>query len=201
MASHETAFNPKRPMEEKTTQQKKKSAISSSGRKKIISLWLDDYDNIFSDFDPRPYSTRTLSDDFIDETKKVTYEAKPGLFDVTFLIPQNKRNRNMEKVINRRLHAHFNKHHQMLEKEFRNLRRKGFLVCLLATFLMFTATSMVYLEDQHPVFSYILVLLEPSAWFAWWFGLDHIFYISKANRHELEFNRKMSRAEIRFDAY
>lgn len=144
---------------------------------------------------------RSLSDDFLDETKKVTYEAKPGLFDVTFLIPHNKRNKNMEKVINRRLKTHFGKHLLRLEKEYKALRKRGYLACLLATFLMFSAASMVYLESLSPIFKYVLVMLEPSAWFTWWYGLDHVFYISKANKQEMEFNRKMSRAEIRFDAY
>lgn len=35
-----------------------------------ISLVLDTYDDIFSDFDPRPYGERALSSDFLDEAKK-----------------------------------------------------------------------------------------------------------------------------------
>ena len=39
-----------------------------------IFLWLDDFDDIFSDFDPRPYSARELSDDFLDEVRKIAAE-------------------------------------------------------------------------------------------------------------------------------
>lgn len=39
-----------------------------------ISIWLDNYDDIFSDFDPRPYSQRSLSDDFLAEAKKIEHE-------------------------------------------------------------------------------------------------------------------------------
>ena len=34
-------------------------------KKGEISLLLDSYTGIFSDFDPRPYAERTLSDDFL----------------------------------------------------------------------------------------------------------------------------------------
>ena len=36
-----------------------------------ISILLDSYDDIFSDFDPSHYSERTLFDDFIVQSKKI----------------------------------------------------------------------------------------------------------------------------------
>ena len=41
-----------------------------------ISIWLETYDDIFSDFDPKAYSERVLSDDFLVEIRKVSYEKK-----------------------------------------------------------------------------------------------------------------------------
>ena len=38
-----------------------------------ISLWIDSYDDIFSDFDPRPFSARNISDDFLYEVKKTSF--------------------------------------------------------------------------------------------------------------------------------
>jgi hypothetical protein len=35
-----------------------------------FSIWLDEYDDIISDFDPWLYSERALSDGFINEAKK-----------------------------------------------------------------------------------------------------------------------------------
>ena len=37
-----------------------------------ISLWLDDYDDLFSDFDSRNYLKRRVSEDFLEELKSVT---------------------------------------------------------------------------------------------------------------------------------
>jgi hypothetical protein len=38
--------------------------ITTNGTE-VISLWLATYDDLFSDFDPRSFTKRVLSDDFI----------------------------------------------------------------------------------------------------------------------------------------
>lgn len=39
-----------------------------------ISIWLDTYDDIFSDFDYRQFSEKALSDDFLTELQKMYRE-------------------------------------------------------------------------------------------------------------------------------
>ena len=56
-----------------------------------ISLWLDTYDDIFSDFDPRPYSQREMSEDFLKEISRRYLEGKHGRFEVHFTIPSSER--------------------------------------------------------------------------------------------------------------
>src|SRR3989339_701864 len=53
-----------------------------------VSMWLDGYDDIFSDFDPRPYSQRSLSDDFLSEAKKVSSGKTGDRLELRFLIPE-----------------------------------------------------------------------------------------------------------------
>src|ERR1035437_3645551 len=72
-----------------------------------VSIWLDGYDDIFSDFDPRPYSERSLSDDFIAEAKKVSREKLLKINELNLLIPDSKRNAEQESVIIKNLHANF----------------------------------------------------------------------------------------------
>ena len=169
-------------------------------KKTKISLWLDEYDNIFSDFDPRSFSQRSLSDDFLNEAKKVVYEGKPGVFDLTFLVPLNKRNHATENIIKSKLHSHFKKKLAHLQKEHTNYIKKGILLIILGAIFMFVATIVAGWENNF-IFNFLRVVLEPSGWFMSWYGLDHIFYLSKENRQELEFNKKMAHAEINFDSY
>src|SRR3989344_7271696 len=64
-----------------------------------ISLIIDNYDDIFSDFDSRPYSHRNLSDDFMYEAKRVSKEMKEGVAELRFMIPGIERDSNHEGVI------------------------------------------------------------------------------------------------------
>ncbi len=176
-------------------------AKANHPQKLIISLWLDDYDNFFSDFDPRPFSQRALSDDFLSEAKKVTHDKKAGVFDVTFLIPRNKRNKTDEEIIKTRLHSHFKKWYTHLENEHKAIVKKGVLLTILGMFLMVLAISALYMSQYNFFYNYARVVLEPAGWFTAWYGLDHIFYLSKEDKREMEFNKKMVHADFRFDAY
>lgn len=180
---------------------KKRVEIAHHPHKIIISLWLDDYENFFSDFDPRPFSQRALSDDFLYEAKKVTHEMKPGVFDVTFLVPHNKRNKTEEEIIKTRLQAHFRKQFARMEKDYKRIIRKGIMLTVVGVLLMLGAISALHLSQINFAYEYSRVILEPAGWFTAWYGLDHIFYLSKEDKHEMAFNKKMSHAEFRFDAY
>src|SRR5882724_5480335 len=74
-----------------------------------LSVWLDVYDDIFSDFDPRPLQERTLSDDFINEARKMSKEKPDGKIELKMLMPKALRHHETEKIIIKNLHEHF--HH------------------------------------------------------------------------------------------
>src|SRR4051812_46940136 len=76
-------------------------------RKAELSIWLDTYDDIFSDFDPRPYSERALSDDFINEARKMVREKPTGTIELKLLMPSELRNNETENIIINSLHSHF----------------------------------------------------------------------------------------------
>ena len=44
-----------------------------------ISLILDSYNDMFSDFDPRSFSERALSDDFLSECKRAARDKDIGI--------------------------------------------------------------------------------------------------------------------------
>lgn len=165
-----------------------------------ISLWLDTYDDIFSDFDPRPYSERALSVDFLDEVKRASRERASGILELKLLIPKDMRNSEKESSIKKRLHEHFKKHHAILKKEKKKIVKTSIFTCLIG-FTMMAFASL--LRTLHPtVFNSILmVLFEPAGWFAVWFSLDRIFYLVKGKRPDLEFYGKMSKSGISFISY
>ena len=108
--------------------------------KSKVGIWLDSYDNLFSDFDPRIYRQRALSEDFLSQAQHITNEFKPGIFDLTFLIPKKLRNRMTEKVIKERLQKHFKKQAKELEKQKKRVLRKGVITAIIGAMFMFAAT-------------------------------------------------------------
>lgn len=166
-----------------------------------ISLMLDTYDDIFSDFDPRPYSERAISYDFLDEMKRASRDMPSGGISLNLLIPKHERHPVSEKLIKKRLHEHFRKHHGRLHAEIQKTRFEGILIAIIGFVLMGAAMLLGDMNLSARLTTMILVVLEPSGWFAMWFGFDTIFYTAREKKPDLSFYDKMSRCEITFTVY
>ena len=163
-----------------------------------ISLWLDTYDDIFSDFDPRPYSERALSDDFLSEAKKASKEKTSGRIELRFIVPEEQRDNDLEVIIRKRLHEHFRKHAVRLEDEAKMLQRRGVVTAASGFVLMMMASYVSWRKSDSFIYSMLMTVLEPSGWFITWFGLDQLFYTSNQKKPDLEFYRKMAKCDIEF---
>lgn len=169
-----------------------------------ISLKLDQLDDIFSDFDIRPYSKRALSVDFIDEIKRASHDKNHGEIELTLHLPEKERNEHQELIIKDRLNAHFKKHHQLIAKEKKRVVRLGLTMVFLGIICMILA-SLALFRDASGSFglSFLVVFLEPAAWFLLWEGMDLILFNSKNINRDLEFYRKMTgvQGHIHFKSY
>lgn len=169
--------------------------------RKLVSIWLDDYDNIFSDFDPRSFSQRELSDDFLNETRKVLHSEKNKVIQLMILVPVGKRNKSDEHVIKNRLHAHFRHTFDHLRVERKASLRTGVILTLVGFVLSILASATSAYEEAHYLMSLLRVILEPSGWFIVWTGMEKIFYLSGFKHKQFSFNQIMAKAEITFDSY
>lgn len=163
-----------------------------------ISIWLDTYDDIFSDFDYRPFSDKALSDDFIDELQKVYREKEEVVNEVKLFLPEDQRNSEDEKIITKRLHTHFTNNHLQYKDLSRKLLRKGVLFTLFGIIMMLIASYVSSLHSEILIINALLVIFEPAGWFLLWSGLDIIFDIAKQNKKELDFYSKLSKSKISF---
>jgi len=168
--------------------------------KSEISLWLDTYDDIFSDFDPRPYAQRALSDDFLNEAKKASREKGESL-ELRLLIDAKMRNLDHEAMIKKRLHEHFKNHTVRIHAELKDLFIKGVLFVVFGFVMMVIATFLADFEIKNMLITFAMVTLEPAGWFAVWAGFDHIFYMTREKKPEHLFNEKMSKSNIIFESY
>jgi hypothetical protein len=166
-----------------------------------ISLILDGYEDLFSDFDPRPYSEKALSDDFLSECKKITREKliEEGV-KLRLLIPEKKRNYSEEKIIKERLKTIFLKQYHKKQKEIKKIKIEGILWFFLGSGIMVLATFLIKHQTNF-LFKLLTIMAEPAGWFTFWEGLGKIFIDSKEKKPEHDFYYKMSKTKINFISY
>jgi len=163
-----------------------------------ISLILDTYDDIFSDFDPRPFSERTISDDFLLEARRASRDLPSGKIELKFLIPQKQRNIGSENLIRKRLRDYFIRHHQIMQEEMRKTLFRTALMAVLGVVFIMVSTYLRGLGSTSFSMRFLTTLLEPAGWFTTWTGLDEWYYTFTEKKKEHLFFEKMSRAEIIF---
>ncbi|VVC00066.1 Uncharacterised protein [uncultured archaeon] len=171
-----------------------------------ISIIIKEYNDIFSDFDPRPYSQRALSDDFLQEAKKASLVKSAENLALMFLVPEAGRKPQSEAMIKKRLHEYFKHHHDIMNRELTGTQVKGVKLTLLGFGLLLVATFIKMDELKNPnAFQswevFLTTFLEPAGWFTMWTGLEHIFYTWRGKKEDHEFYERMAKAKINFTQY
>lgn len=167
-----------------------------------VSLQLDSYNGIFSDFDPRPYSQRSLSDDFIIEAKKASKDKATGQIELHLSVPKAHRNSAHEITIRKRLRDHFKRHLDIVKKEVQGIFKLGLGFVFFGVLVMFLATYVLFKFPSENFFTHFMViLLEPAGWFMFWEGLNLVVFERKKKNPDLTFYNKMSKVDIMFSGY
>jgi hypothetical protein len=172
--------------------------MSTSGG---IVLWIDGYNDIFSDFDPRPFATRSVSDDFIAQVKKASRELphRPGT--LTLLVPVKARSAEDEPIIQQRLRTFMNETLNRLTVAVSLTRRKGMFFALAGFIVSLGASYLKDMQSAKFVITFLVTLFEPAGWFLLWAGFDHFMIVSKEKRSEITFYKRMEGVRIEFGSY
>lgn len=140
-----------------------------------ITIRLDNYDDIFSDFDPRPFQFRELSDDFLKEIRKRYLEDKRGRFEVRFTIPSSERDLREEALIKKRLREHFASMATREEDTVGSIRAKGYIYIVIGAIVLVADVFALFLLNESSVFYRILsVLLVPAGWYGMFEGMGKV---------------------------
>ena len=166
-----------------------------------ISIILDDYNDLFSDFDPRSYAIRAISHDFLQEARSAAKDKALGQIELDFLVPLRLRSFKDEATIKKRLRDYFKKHHDSVHQEVKTIRKRGAIMAFVGALLGVFATFANVLLINDFFRSALIILLEPASWFLIWTGFDHIFFVTSPKKQELSFYEKMMHAPINFTGY
>jgi len=166
---------------------------------KEISIAIDTWDDIFSDFDPRPLNIRALSEDFIAELKKRYRETRKGNFFVTIYAPISLKNSESEKTVVQRLKKYFKHRSIQRQKEIGRIRKRGIMFVIMGICFLGFLTIITYFQLYRELTIEILsIIFMPLGWFGIWEGFSKIVDTSPMFiQEEILFN-KLSKAKYQF---
>jgi len=166
---------------------------------KEISLAIDTWDDIFSDFDPRDLHERALSGDFIAELKKRYRETRKGTFLVSIYAPVSLKDEKAEKTVIQRLKKHFKHRALQKQKELMRIRKRGIMFVILGIASLGLLTLLTYRQVLTEITIEMLgIILMPLGWFGIWEGFSKIVDTSPMLIQEETLFDRLSKASYKF---
>jgi len=140
-----------------------------------ITIRLDTYEDIFSDFDPRPYSQRELSEDFLKEIQRRFMEDSRGRFEIHFTIPSSERDTREEALIKKRLREHFSTMVVHENAFIKKTRAQGYQYIIAGAFVLLSDVFALAVLNESSIFYKILsVLIVPAGWYGMYTGMGKV---------------------------
>ena len=173
-------------------------SVMERGAPHEIRIWIDDYNDIFSDFDPRDYSERNISDDFLREVKKVASENDFDVKTLHLLVDAKLRNEKTEAIIVERVHHEFAESFKAYSGKRKRYRSRSILFLVAGLLMILGASYLSYLKAEYPLTHIPLVILEPAGWFLTWTAFEQIFRSGKKSMPEFIFYSKLNKTKIVF---
>jgi hypothetical protein len=145
--------------------------------------------------------------------KRISGHSHRKANELHLLMPRNKRNREIEAIILRRLKEYFHQQHIRRKRKLFLLRKKGFLWICLGIILL---GASVIIETFRPqacsqdpstltAAAWILIVLDilvtPSGWFFFWEGFATIFEQSRELGRRLNESKRLTKMQLSFRSY
>jgi len=164
-----------------------------------IGVVIDTWDDIFSDFDPRSLSERTVSGDFTEELRKRYKETQSGDFIITIYAPVSLRNEESERMVTGRLRKHFR--HKFLQKKkvITVIRIRGLIFVIVGICSLGFLTLATYFKFMSELALQIVsIVLMPLGWFGIWEGLSKLIDTSPVVIRDSKLFEKLLKATYHF---
>lgn len=164
-----------------------------------IGVVIDTWDDVFSDFDPRPLSERTVSGDFIDELKKRYKETQAGDFIITINAPVSLKNEESERMVTNRLRRHFRYKFLQKKKVITVIRIRGLIFVIVGICSLSFLTLATYFKFLNELALQIVsIILMPLGWFGIWEGLSKLVDTSPVVINDSKVFEKLLKATYHF---
>lgn len=165
-----------------------------------ISFWLDDFDDIYSDFDSRHYTKRRVSEDFLHELAVSLEYNETKATHLALILPSKKRNLEIERNIVSSLFHFFQEQFIRCKEQYRKAMHKGLRMLISGTILMTLNFVLTYYFKNSLLLSLLRVLAEPGSWFLVWAGLDLLYYDLKIRKKKLLYFHHLTELKVHFQS-
>lgn len=162
------------------------------------SFWLDDYNDIYSDFDSRHYRSRRISEDFLQELRTDMHYRQQTTEELLLLVPEARRERATEAIIIDSLKKFFNTQYQLYQGKCSHRLRTSVLLGVSGVVIMMLDATAIFLGIRSLATTLLSTIMEPASWFLLWTSVDYLIYDWNDLKKERHFYQKLSEAEITF---
>lgn len=164
-----------------------------------VGIVIDTWDDIFSDFDPRPLGERTVSEDFLDELRKRYKETGTSDFVITIYAPVSLKSEDSEKMVTQRLKKHFRYKLLQKKKVLSFIRIRGLIFVLIGICSLSFLTLATYYKFLSELAIQIAgIFLMPLGWFGFWEGLSKLVDTSPVVIQDKKLFEKLSKSKYHF---
>mgnify|MGYP000875712233 CR=1 FL=1 len=168
----------------------------------IIDVALDQYEEIFNEWDPAPYKRRDVDPDLMSYLEECSNDIPLELaIEINFRIVEPKRNEEKEALVTAGLRSYFASSNELEERKLRELHTRT-VWCIAAAFtLLAAAVGMKKIEAMQDMFFFMLLHegITIGAWLFTWNTLSLFFFDSLTYRRDAKHWKRYSQSEIRFE--
>ena len=166
--------------------------------KRDVIIGISGYEDLFSDFDPRPFVQKAVSDDFMTELNKLTAEDDAQIRTLKFQMPHSARTPESEMIIAKRLEHDFARIHAKTAHDVRSIYTSGIVKAIFGMLALMGALSVTNFDIPPLWRNLCLVVLEPAGWFFMWSGFEETLNGSRPLRLKRDFYAQLRRCKIEF---
>jgi len=165
----------------------------------VISVALDKYSEVFSEWDPAPFKKRDLDYDLRKYLENCSSDI-PFECDIIlcFNILESVRNSENEGRIETGLKTYFSFYLNSQENELKQTRKRSVMFGMISALLLFSAVS---LSEYASMNSFYLVVIEGiyiGGWVFLWEAISTSFFRTRKAKFEYLHYKRFSKSQIRF---
>jgi len=164
----------------------------------LIEVSLDDYNDIYDEWDPSPFRKRDIEDEF-DDFIVNSSEDIPFKFDISIVLylPKSKLDPKKEATLKAAYQNYYNYAFERIHKQKLNLHKRTISYLFLSVFLL--STGYFFFKETPSIFFNVLhegILI--GGWVFLWEFFTNIFIKTRDLQTTYKLYKRLYHAEIRF---